>query len=273
MINSLRLWLAMIACAFAWQAHAAKPALSINTKFFEASITIEDALKSSPGLVNDCLVEGRVWVGKMRALTEKGRREDPAGFAEGQQWSFDRTYMQRSLVVERYVSLVRTDSTFSGGAHPNTTIDTILWDRTLRKRINIRPFFAETADNGPTMTALAQLVRLAVAAEKIARRSDDSDAGGGPKPTPEQWLKDDTDITDRVQPTLLKLGPVTFAPSTVSGRSSGLTFHFSPYAVGSYAEGPYVVFVPWTKFQQHLSAEGAAIFAGTRPEDDETDWQ
>ena len=46
------------------------------------------------------------------------------------------------------------DGTYTGGAHPNTRIDTILWDRDARKRISIRPFFIETADNGPTMNAM-----------------------------------------------------------------------------------------------------------------------
>ncbi len=38
-----------------------------------------------------------------------------------------------------------------------------------RRRTNIRPIFSETADNGPTLKALAQLARVAVAAEKLSR--------------------------------------------------------------------------------------------------------
>jgi hypothetical protein len=120
------------------------------------------------------------------------------------------------------------------------------------------------------MTALAQLAKLAVAAEKISR---DIPAGGDdtlpPGMTPEQYLPKDTFINDGIKPELLKLGPVTLAPSTEQGKSSGLTFHYSPYGVGPYAEGPYTVFVPWTAFRQYLSAEGTAIFAGTRPKGDD----
>ena len=57
-------------------------------------------------------------------------------------------------------------------------------------------------------------------------------------------------------------------PSTTAGKSSGLTFHFSPYDVDAYAAGPYTVFVQWAHLKQYLSAEGAAIFAGVRPEKD-----
>lgn len=261
--------IATVAGAILSQAFAAAPALSIKTKIFAATVTIDDALKSSPGLADDCLAEGRTWTARMRAAAEKEHRDNPAGFAQGQQWQFDRTYAERSAVVERYVSIVRTDETFSGGAHPNTSIDTILWDRQAHKRISIRPFFNETADNGPTLTTLAHLVKLAVAVEKIARRSDDSSAGDAAKVTPEAWLKDDSEIDEAIKPALVKLGPVTLAPSSERAKSSGLTFHFSPYAVGSYAEGPYTVFVPWIAFRQYLSDAGAAIFSGTRPKSDE----
>ena len=48
-----------------------------------------------------------------------------------------------------------------------------------------------------------------------------------------------------LEPKLLKIGTVTLTPSTEAGKSSGLTFHYPPYAVGPYAEGEYVAFVPW----------------------------
>lgn len=260
--------LTIMASAIALQVFAAVPAVSIKTKIVEITVTIDEALKTSPGLVNDCLAEGKAWAERGRSDAEKERRENPASFAEGQQWGLDRTYAQSSVVAGRYVSVVRTDDTFTGGAHPNTDIDTILWDREVQKRISIRPLFNETADNGPTMTALARLVRLAVAAEKIARLADQNGSAGRSKLTPEEFLKDESDIKNGVRPTLLKLGPVTLASSSERGKSSGLTFHFSPYAVGAYAEGPYTVSVPWTTFRQYLSDEGAAIFAGAKPKSD-----
>ena len=72
-----------------------------------------------------------------------------------------------------------------------------------------------------------------------------------------------------LEPKLLKIGAVTLAPSTVAGKSSGLTFHYPPYAVGPYAEGEYVAFVQWETLKPYLSPEGAAIFAGARPQGDD----
>lgn len=77
----------------------------------------------------------------------------------------------------------------------------------------------------------------------------------------DEWFKS-------VEPSLLKIGAVTLAPSTEAGKSSGLTFHYPPYAVGPYAEGEYVAFVPWETLKTYLTAEGMRIFGGARPKGD-----
>jgi len=250
-------------------AASAAPQIAIEKKYVEISVVVDPALKPFAGLFADCLAEGKAWATKMHGTAAANWRDDPKSF-RGLQWSYDRDYALRS-VVGHYVSVVRSDGTFEGGAHPNQEIDTILWDNVAQKRISIRPFFTETTDNGPTMTALARLARLAVAAAKLANGiagygDDDTPAS---KMTPEQELQKDNFINDGIKPALLELGPVTLAPSTERGKSAGLTFHYSPYGVGSYVAGPYTVFVPWAAFRQYLSPEGAAIFGGTRPNSDE----
>ncbi|MGH6768840.1 MAG: hypothetical protein ACRECO_07455 [Xanthobacteraceae bacterium] len=248
-------------------AHAApKPQVSISSKAAVVAVTVDEALRGHPGLAENCLAEGRRWAERMRAEADKEFRTDPTLFPEGRRWTYERGYELRS-VVGRYVSVVREDGTYTGGAHPNTRIDTILWDRESKKRISIRPFFKETADNGPTMRAIARMARIAVAAEKIARGTINVDIPKE-KLTPERFAALDEFIARGIAPSLLKLGPVTLAPSTAPGKSSGLTFHYSPYDVGAYAEGPYIAFVPWAALKSFLSAQGTAIFAGVRPERD-----
>jgi hypothetical protein len=245
---------------------APKPQISIRSKAAAITVSIDGALRAHPGLAEDCLAEGRRWANRTRAESDKTRVEEPEFFAKGRRWTFDRTYRQRS-VVGRFVSVVRDDDTYTGGAHPNTRTNTILWDRVARKRVSVRPFFGETADNGPTLTAIARLARIAIATEKLARDAINVDVPKG-KLTPERLAALDDFIVQGISPTLLKLGPITLAPSTVPGRSSGLTLHYSPYDVGAYAEGPYTAFVPWTSFRQFLSPEGRAIFGGERPQSD-----
>ena len=157
------------------------------------------------------------------------------------------------MVDGRYISIIRADYEYTGGAHPNSSSDTILWDKSAGKRISIRPFFTETADNGPTLKAMRQGVIASLEAEKKKRGAEGTDASA----------------IEAIEPKLLKIGPVSLAPSTEEGKSSGLTFHYSPYAVGSYAEGEYIAFVPWETLKPYLTPEGARIFGGARPKDDE----
>jgi hypothetical protein len=248
------------------------PQISINKKYAEVSVTVDPALKPIAGVFANCLAEGRTWADKVLADATAQRHSDPKSFRD-MQWSYDRTYDLRSA-IGRYVSVVRSDGTFEGGAHPNQDINTILWDKNAQKRVSIRPLLSETADNGATMVALAGAAKLAVAAAKLAKGINGygDDETPADKMTPQQELRHDNFINDGIKPALLSLGPVTLAPSTEDGKSSGLTFHYSPYAVGPYVEGSYTVFVPWTAFSQYLSPAGAALFGGERPKADADKW-
>ena len=268
-----------------------KPAIEIKTRAAEIIVTIDNRLNTHPGLAADLLAEGRRFANKARTEADAAFKSNSRDFREGRRWAYDRTYHFRSLVAGRYVSVLSEDETYKGGAHPNNMANTILWDLTTRRRISVRPFFNETADNGPTMTALARLVRRAVAVEKLARQAlrkdvesqtdaakiagwarqkyDVAEEKKEPQPTAEELAETDDGIISGVQPQLLKIGPISLAPSTVAGKSSGLAFHFSPYAVDSYMAGSYRVFVPWRELRPYLSAEGLAIFDGERPKSDD----
>nr|WP_249779313.1 RsiV family protein [Bradyrhizobium sediminis] len=236
-------------------AHAAEPnpGASIKTRAVEASVLLDDRIKADPALAADCLAEGRKWIEKNAAEAAASRKQEPQLFRDGG-WTFERKYSVRSVVGGHYVSIVRFDYMDTRGAHPNSDVNTILWDSTAQKRISIRPFFTETADNGPTMKAMLKDVIASLNAEKKKRDAGDTATA--------EWYKD-------LAPRLLKIGAVTLAPSTVSGKSSGLTFHYPPYAVGPYAEGEYVAFVPWESLKPYLSPEGTAIFGGARPKGDD----
>ena len=228
-----------------------KAAVTQKSKSAAIEITIDPALKAYPGLYENLLAEGRRDAAKWRKDADADLREQPQLFAKGKSYSYERSYKRRSA-FGHYVAVLRDDSTYTLGAHPNAYTDTILWDSAAKKRVGIRPFFKETADTGPTMTALAKLARAAACAAKQKRAS----------------ACDKPEELTSIEPKLIGIGPVTPAPSTEPGKSSGLTFHYSPYGIGAYAEGPYTVFVPWTDFKDFLSAEGLAVFGGTRPDGD-----
>jgi hypothetical protein len=228
---------------------------SIKNKTAEITIKVDDSLKAYPKLFENLAAEGKVWATKADSEAEMELKELPKRTASTSPWTYERSYNLRSAIGP-YISVLRQDYTNTGGAHPNRYMDTILWDRDAGKRISVRPFFNETEDGGPTMMALAKLVRTALVQEKKRR-----DAPVASDPAKDDWLRS-------VKPWLLKLGPISLAPSTQRDKSSGLSFHFSPYMVGPYVEGDYVVFVPWTDLQPYLSAQGTALFGGARPSSD-----
>jgi hypothetical protein len=231
------------------QAAEPKPDAAIKNRTVAASVFLDDKIKADRALSADCLAEGKKWIARNAAYAAASRDRDEVLFRNGS-WSFQRKYAMRSLIGGHYVSIVRSDFMDTGGAHPNSDVDTILWDTTARKRISIRPFFSETADNGPTMTAL---LKEAVASLNIEKKK-----GGGDDTATGDWYKS-------LEPKLLKIGAMTLAPSTEAGKSSGLTFHYPPYAVGPYAEGEHVAFVPWENLKPYLTPEGTRIFGGARP--------
>ncbi|MDA9508670.1 hypothetical protein XI09_29315 [Bradyrhizobium sp. CCBAU 11386] len=239
-------------CVISALAADPKPDAVVKTKSIEARVFLDDKIKTDATLAADCLAEGRKWLAKNAAEAAASRKQDPQFFKDGG-WDFERKYSLRSVVGDRYVSLLRNDYMDTHGAHPNSDVNTILWDKTEHKRISIRPFFTETADNGPTMKAMVKAVIASLRAEKEKRGTSET--------ATDEWFKP-------LAPSLLKIGAVTLAPSTEAGRSSGLTFHYPPYAVGAYAEGEYVAFVPWDTLKPYLTAEGARIFGGARPKGD-----
>lgn len=229
-----------------------KPDAAIKNKIIDASVFLDAGIRADPALAADCLAEGRKWIDKNAAEAEASRKQDPVLFRNGG-WTFERKYTVRSVVDGHYVSIVRDDYMNSGGAHPNSDIDTILWDKSASKRISIRPFFTETADDGPTLKAMLKGVIVSLNLEKKRDSSETATA---------EWYKG-------LEPKLLKIGAVTLAPSTEPGKSSGLTFHYPPYAVGPYVEGQYVAFVPWEVLKSYLAPEGTKIFGGARPKGDD----
>jgi len=60
---------------------------------------------------------------------------------------------------------------------------------------------------------------------------------------------------------------IALAPSTEADRFGGVFVYFDPYAVGSYAEGPYTLTIPQVVFREDLKKEFQPLFAGTVPPD------
>jgi hypothetical protein len=228
-----------------------KPDLAFKNKAATVTVLIDAALKSDPALAADLIAEGKRWADEQRAEADGVRKEAPERFKQ-RGFTYERTYRMRSEIAGRYVSIIRADHGETGGSNPNAELDTIIWDKHAGKRVDIRPFLTDTSDDGTALKMMRSQIVTSLTAEKKARRVDVD---------PERF--------EGIQPKLTKIGAVTLALSTESGKSSGLTFHYPPYAVGRYAEGEYVAFVPWETLKPNLTPEGARIFGGARPKGDD----
>ncbi len=230
-------------------AETAKPAIELTSAAVEVTVTLDEGIRANTPLADHLLADSKSWAKRQYDGANKEQKASPDLFANGRSWFYQRQYTLDSRVADRYSSVVLIASEFTGGAHPNHGYQTYLWDGDQKKMISIRPFFKELKDNGPTLIAIRKLIVADLVAEK--KKRDSYDAGQL------DWQKS-------VEPRLLGIGAVTLTPSTEAGKSAGLTFYYSPYDVGPYAEGSYTAFVPWAKLTPYLTAAGQAIFGGDK---------
>ena len=247
-----------LACALALgvtaDVEAAKPALAIKSRVLVGSVEIDAKLRRYARLRAFLLAEGKRGLADVRKQAEELGVEG-LGTYKNQPWTDYIVFTLRSTAGP-IVSVVRRDLVDMGGAHPNTQIETTIWDRKAERPLTLSDLFVETTDGGPTLTALAKLIRDDLAATK---RKNDYEVAADPAQDFE--LK-------KVVAKITTLGAPSLAPSTVSGKASGLTFHFSPYVVGGFADGVYVAFVPAPTILPLLKPELRSLFGGERPEND-----
>jgi hypothetical protein len=231
-----------------------KPVLSVKTSYVEIEVSIAKELRSYPQLYSTLLADAKNYAEQNRKEADAAWQTDRLLF-RNHPWTFDRSYRLR-VAAGPHVSVLIDSGEYTGGAHPNSLLDTLLWDSGPNRRADMQTLFREAAKDGPTTTALAKLVRDAIVAEKKKRDIPVDD------PATDSWL-------EPIKPDFSTLGAPSLAPSTVAGRAAGMTFHFSPYGVGPYAEGPYTAFLPFSAIEPYLTDEAKTVFAGARLKSDE----
>jgi hypothetical protein len=153
-------------------------------------------------------------------------------------YPFHQHFFDRSITFggqsARLASFADQRSTYTGGAHPNSGTTTILWDRQRGAETSFRALFR----NSP-----AAILRPAYCKGLAAERQRKM---GSAKPS---------GIYGETCPDPLKL---TIIPEDKNrdGRFDVVNVTADPYAVGSYAEGYYIVMLPVTR----------ALIAALKPE-------
>lgn len=150
-------------------------------------------------------------------------------------------------VFDDVISVSDFVSTDTGGAHPNYFLAGAIHRRGETEPLPLSAFITdEVAFNGLVIKALVE--------EKLARGFTDDRAviEAGLR----ELLVPPTDVPEAYQ------GSFVFEPSTEAGKVGGITVMFSPYDIGSYAEGAYEVTLPASALTPILTETWLPRFGG-----------
>lgn len=230
------------AAAVVTPAEAAAPmAFESKTPYADVRLTLPDAIKSQTDLHARLYAEE---VRRLRQFTEGAQGELTEAGADADRPKYQKTItITAAAETGKLLSLKRTDFDYSGGAHPNTLMDGLLWDKALKRRVGIADLFGKGAD----LTALDQALCSAINTAKRARVPDSASVTLGGK-----------DFScPRAADT-----PFVLTPGDTPGKAAGLTFLIGPYQVGPYVEGAYEIAIPAAVFRSLLAVAYSGEFGG-----------
>ncbi len=136
--------------------HAAepKPIISIEAPVFFGNLRIDDGLRRFPMLYAYIFAEAK----EKLVANQRDAELDLAGVAPDQynHWSDDIHYELRAAVGP-FVSVEQNETSYTGGAHANAVVTTLLWNLREQRPATLADLFTESADDGPTLRAFYKL--------------------------------------------------------------------------------------------------------------------
>lgn len=223
-------------------ADAAAPlAFESRTPWADVALTLPDAVETQADLHATLYADE---VRRLRQFTEGAQGELTEAGADTDRPKYQKTVtITTAAETAKLLSLKRTDFDYSGGAHPNTLTDGLLWDKALKRRVGVADLFARGAD----LTVLDQALCSAINAAKRAR----SPGSAGVSLDSKEFSCPRAAAT-----------PFVLTPGDAPGKAAGLTFLIGPYQVGPYVEGAYEIAIPATVFRSLLATPYASEFGG-----------
>jgi hypothetical protein len=229
---------------------AAAADLSYESKnaYANVKLTLPEAVKGQPELhraVYDASVKD------LQTFVEGAQADRTEAGGDGGMPPYERVIEYKSAVqTGKLFGLGGTSYEFTGGAHGNPAYLSILWDKALKRRIDLNALLKPGVDRG----ALERLLCAAVNTEKKVRDPQAATLTLGPPRDGAFWS------CPALSETVVGL-----APSTIPGKAGGLTFLIGPYVVGPYAEGGYEIDLPQSAIRTLLNPAYADEFAGAPP--------
>lgn len=210
-----------------------------KTPYATVKLTLPQAVKTTPAL------HAALYADMVRDLKqfEEGAQADLSE-AGGGPTPYEKTIaFAPGAETAKLVSLARTDFEFTGGAHPNTSFASVIWDKTTNKRLGFADLFRPGAD----LSVLDKALCAAANAAKQARSPGSETATLDGK----MWTCPKAVST-----------PFVLTPGTTPGKAGGVTFLMGPYQIGPYSDGPYWIALPQSAFRALLAPAYADQFDG-----------
>ncbi|MDC7683408.1 DUF4163 domain-containing protein [Asticcacaulis sp. BYS171W] len=240
-------FLAVVACSKKEEkgkstAPVAESATSFSQSNSDAEVVLSfpDTIKAFPELHVKLYTEGEADLKDFATQAAKDHAElkaagsEPLPYFRSIKWTLP-------AQSEHLVSVYADMQDFTGGAHPNTNYQAILWDKDTQQALDTRTLFAQGANLSDADTYLCRQIE--------AERSKRAET-----PTTQA-------ATGFTCPKLID-SRIALVPSTTAGKIGALEVLFAPYDVGPYAEGPYQIRIPQAVIRALINPAYAADFAG-----------
>lgn len=219
---------------------------------YDIVITVDSGL-AEHGAIHAAVLEAELE--SLANLAQLALTDHSSWVADAPEWSWNAYFSETDIDIafagRGVISLSRSSSYYTGGAHPNQGLSPVLTRDDRYAPVELAELFTDSGVDSPAMTALFYAVYRELMALKQERLGSDFD----------EAMERDTWLAPLAADPAAFPG-FTLIPNRDGEAAAGLMFHFEPYAVGSYAEGPYSVPVPLAVFAGFLAPDWADVFAG-----------
>lgn len=214
---------------------------SERTEAAEMSATLPRGVFDTPGLAVKLTRDAQR---RMNAFAEDSgdAHKEYGGDEHWRSWTLEIKH-EVTWQSTRLVSVLRQTWTYTGGAHGNVALDSVVYDRASGRGLALEDFFGSLPDGAPVLKVMADHARQRLN-EKLGQFSDT------------QWIAEGT------APERTTYDAFTLVPSTENGKAGGIAVHFAPYAVAPYAAGPQQVTIPQAVFKDAVKPQWRGVFAG-----------
>lgn len=179
----------------------------------------------------------RAFADRAAEVYEQSDRQD-----QWRKWSLE---IDHEVTFEnpRLVSVLRRTWFYTGGAHGNVGLDSVIYDRQADSLVGFDDFFGSVRDGAPVLQTMAEYARNRLI-ETLGQASDPD------------WIRDGT------APKRANYEAFTLLPSSERDKVGGIAIHFGPYAVAPYAAGPQRVTIPQSEVSDNLTQPWRELFSG-----------